>query len=108
MALAVQSAGFGPQELSNLMWGLSRLKGFGFGSVSNRSTCLSSADVVATALMPLASAQNASNLLLVATKQLGLRTPDERLVQAAELRLVWLLKHKVSGWCGRRSCFGKR
>ena len=98
LALVVQSAGFSPQELSNMMWALSRLKGFGSRSGSSLRSWLSACDEVAMALMPLASAQNASNLLLVATRQLSLRLPNERMVQAAEQRLVWLLKNQVRIW----------
>ena len=92
-AEAAASAGFNPQELANIVWALPRLRGGGNPPPRSLFAWLESAEAAALALMPLSSAQNVSNIVLAASRQVATRPPSVKLLQAASLRLVWLLQN---------------
>ena len=103
IARATATAGFGPLELSNMLWALRKLRPVQGGSGALLlDPWHSIADSVATAIMPIASAEQVSRILITAARRAhrGLSTPEvggsgarmKELVDAAGLRLSVILQ----------------
>lgn len=87
-AEAAAACGFSAQELSNVLWALSKMK------ASPSPQWLVHAEVVALALLPQMTAQNVANTLCAVARMPQL-PGEEQLVHGAVMRMVWLLQHEV-------------